>query len=142
MEMTIGSRIAQAPAVTPGAGASLEGFGAGETNGFGEEVLRIVRSAGKDGWQVKLATLKQFSEMIDSHFKALSTIAKNMGVSEEERAAAEQRLKDLEKKRDELERRKKENQADEAWEDILELLKQMVDPSDRELLESRMVLKG
>ena len=143
MEMTIGTGIAQATGATPSAGVlASEGVGAGETKGYVEELLKIVRTAGKDDRQSKLEMLKMVSQMINQHFKVLMDIAKNMGVSKEEREAAEQRLKELKKRRDELERRKKEDLKDEAWEDLLEFLKQMVDPADRELLESQRVVKG
>ena len=139
MEMTIGlgAGVAQPSAVTPGAEVAPEGVGASVSKGLGEELLKIVRTAGKDDRQSKLETLKMISRMIDQHFKVLMDIAKNMGVSEEERKAAEQRLKELAKKRDELERRKKEDLKDEQWEDLLEFLEQMVDPADREALEKQ-----
>lgn len=140
--MTIGSGVAQPPAVMSVAGVAQEGVVSGETKGYVEELLKIVRTAGKDDRQSKLETLKMISRMIDQHFKALMDIAKNMGVSKEEREAAEQRLKELKKRRDELERRKKEDLKDEQWEELLEFLEQMVDPADRELLESQRVLKG
>ena len=137
MEMTIGTGITQPSAVTPGAEVSPEGVGAGETKCFGEELLKIVRTAGRDDRQSKLETLKMISRMIDQHFKVLMDIAKNMGVSKEEREAAEQRLKELAKKRDELERREKEDLKDEQWENLIEFLEQLVDPADREAFEKQ-----
>lgn len=143
MDMMIGSSAAQMSAVALGAWVQVqEGVGAGETKGYVEELLKIVRTAGKDDRQSKLETLKMISRMIDQHFKALMDIAKNMGVSKEEREAAEQRLKELKKKREELEQLKKEDLKDEQWEELLEFLGQIVDPADREAFERQRVVKG
>lgn len=143
MDMMIGSSAAQMSAVALGAWVQVqEGVGAGETKGYVEELLKIVRTAGKDDRQSKLETLKMISRMIDQHFKALMDIAKNMGVSKEEREAAEQRLKELKKKREELEQLKKEDLKDEQWENLIEFLEQLVDPADREAFERQRVVKG
>lgn len=141
--MMIGSSAAQMSAVALGAWVQVqEGVGAGETKGYVEELLKIVRTAGKDDRQSKLEMLKMVSRMIDQHFKALMDIAKNMGVSKEEREAAEQRLKELKKKREELEQLKKEDLKDEQWENLIEFLEQLVDPADREAFERQRVVKG
>lgn len=141
--MMIGSSAAQMSAVALGAWVQVqEGVGAGETKGYVEELLKIVRTAGKDDRQSKLETLKMISRMIDQHFKVLMDIAKNMGVSKEEREAAEQRLKELKKKREELEQLKKEDLKDEQWENLIEFLEQLVDPADREAFERQRVVKG
>lgn len=50
-------------------------------------------------------------EMLERHFKVLSLIAKNMGVSKEQRELAAQRLKELEGKRRQAEILKKELDA-------------------------------
>lgn len=143
MDMMIGSSAAQMSAVALGAWVQVqEGVGAGETKGYVEELLKIVRTAGKDDRQSKLEMLKMVSRMIDQHFKALMDIAKNMGVSKEEREAAEQRLKELKKKREELEQLKKEDLKDEQWENLIEFLEQLVDPADREAFERQRVVKG
>lgn len=143
MDMMIGSSAAQMSAVALGAWVQVqEGVGAGETKGYVEELLKIVRTAGKDDRQSKLEMLKMVSQMINQHFKALMDIAKNMGVSKEEREAAEQRLKELKKKREELEQLKKEDLKDEQWEELLEFLGQIVDPADREAFERQRVVKG
>lgn len=142
--MTIGS-AGTGPMTVPETSAGMlasEGVGAGEPKGFGEEWLKIVWAAGRDDRQSKLETLKMISRMIDQHFKVLMDIAKNMGVSKEEREAAEQRLKELKKRRDELERREKEDLKDEQWEDLMKFLEQMVDPADREAFERQRVVKG
>lgn len=141
--MMIGSSAAQMSAVALGAWVQVqEGVGAGETKGYVEELLKIVRTAGKDDRQSKLEMLKMVSQMINQQFKALMDIAKNMGVSKEEREAAEQRLKELKKKREELEQLKKEDLKDEQWEELLEFLGQIVDPADREAFERQRVVKG
>lgn len=141
--MMIGSSAAQMSAVALGAWVQVqEGVGAGETKGYVEELLKIVRTAGKDDRQSKLEMLKMVSQMINQHFKALMDIAKNMGVSKEEREAAEQRLKELKKKREELEQLKKEDLKDEQWENLIEFLEQLVDPADREAFERQRVVKG
>lgn len=143
MDMMIGSSAAQMSAVALGAWVQVqEGVGAGETKGYVEELLKIVRTAGKDDRQSKLEMLKMVSQMINQHFKALMDIAKNMGVSKEEREAAEQRLKELKKKREELEQLKKEDLKDEQWENLIEFLEQLVDPADREAFERQRVVKG
>lgn len=143
MDMMIGSSAAQMSAVALGAWVQVqEGVGAGETKGYVEELLKIVRTAGKDDRQSKLEMLKMVSQMINQQFKALMDIAKNMGVSKEEREAAEQRLKELKKKREELEQLKKEDLKDEQWEELLEFLGQIVDPADREAFERQRVVKG
>lgn len=141
--MMIGSSAAQMSAVALGAWVQVqEGVGAGETKGYVEELLKIVRTAGKDDRQSKLEMLKMVSQMINQQFKVLMDIAKNMGVSKEEREAAEQRLKELKKKREELEQLKKEDLKDEQWEELLEFLGQIVDPADREAFERQRVVKG
>lgn len=141
--MMIGSSAAQMSAVALGAWVQVqEGVVSGETKGYVEELLKIVRTAGKDDRQSKLEMLKMVSRMIDQHFKALMDIAKNMGVSKEEREAAEQRLKELKKKREELEQLKKEDLKDEQWENLIEFLEQLVDPADREAFERQRVVKG
>lgn len=143
MDMMIGSSAAQMSAVALGAWVQVqEGVGAGETKGYVEELLKIVRTAGKDDRQSKLEMLKMVSQMINQQFKVLMDIAKNMGVSKEEREAAEQRLKELKKKREELEQLKKEDLKDEQWEELLEFLGQIVDPADREAFERQRVVKG
>lgn len=143
MDMMIGSSAAQMSAVALGAWVQVqEGVGAGETKGYVEELLKIVRTAGKDDRQSKLEMLKMVSQMINQQFKALMDIAKNMGVSKEEREAAEQRLKELKKKREELEQLKKEDLKDEQWENLIEFLEQLVDPADREAFERQRVVKG
>lgn len=141
--MMIGSSAAQMSAVALGAWVQVqEGVGAGETKGYVEELLKIVRTAGKDDRQSKLEMLKMVSQMINQQFKVLMDIAKNMGVSKEEREAAEQRLKELKKKREELEQLKKEDLKDEQWENLIEFLEQLVDPADREAFERQRVVKG
>lgn len=143
MDMMIGSSAAQMSAVALGAWVQVqEGVGAGETKGYVEELLKIVRTAGKDDRQSKLEMLKMVSQMINQQFKVLMDIAKNMGVSKEEREAAEQRLKELKKKREELEQLKKEDLKDEQWENLIEFLEQLVDPADREAFERQRVVKG
>lgn len=141
--MMIGSSAAQMSAVALGAWVQVqEGVGAGETKGYVEELLKIVRTAGKDDRQSKLEMLKMVSQMINQQFKVPMDIAKNMGVSKEEREAAEQRLKELKKKREELEQLKKEDLKDEQWENLIEFLEQLVDPADREAFERQRVVKG
>lgn len=141
--MMIGSSAAQMSAVALGAWVQVqEGVVSGETKGYVEELLKIVRTAGKDDRQSKLEMLKMVSQMINQQFKVLMDIAKNMGVSKEEREAAEQRLKELKKKREELEQLKKEDLKDEQWENLIEFLEQLVDPADREAFERQRVVKG
>ena len=99
MDMTIGSNlpsaqvgaaepVATAPGVKSAAVASMANLKVTVANGTPLEDLPLSPEV-----------YKAISNMIAQHFDALMTIAKNMGVSKEEREAAMRRLKDLKEKR-------------------------------------------
>ena len=73
---------------------------------------------------------KAILEMIDRHFKVLSEIAKNMGVSKEQRELAQRRLEELKAKRRQAEDLKQELDAT-----LREIQDFLVDDEDKRRIE-------
>ena len=143
MGMTIGSRFPLPPAMTPGAGSVDGKAGAEGAAGavpapandaeLSAAIVSVVETRGRGNEPDEAAMFKLISDLLDSYFETLSDIAKNMGVSEAEREAAERRREEIEKKRRQLADLKVED-----WQKFLAFLDGLVDQEDRELLEKRM----
>ena len=71
--------------------------------------------------------------ILNAQYKVLSTIAKNMGVSEKERQLRERHKAELKKKIDELEHRK-----DLTEKEIINIANTFIAAEDRALLDARM----
>ena len=71
--------------------------------------------------------------ILNAQYKVLSTIAKNMGVSEKERELRERHKAEIKKKIDELERRQ-----DLTEQELIDIANTFIAAEDRALLDARM----
>lgn len=135
MEMQIGERrpqLAEAPVVPT---TSDAGVMPNRANGalLGGPALSVVTAPiGPNGPTVPERTAVLLG-ILNAQYKALSTIAKNMGVSEKERELRERHKAEIKKKIDELERRQ-----DLTEQELINIANTFIAAEDRALLDARM----
>ena len=102
----------------------------------GPALTVVMTPGGPDGPTIPERTAVLLGIM-NAHYRALSAIAKNMGVSDRERELRERQKKELKRKIIELERRE-----DVTEQKLINIANTLVAAEDRELLDRRMAENG